>query len=522
MIGTRIGDWLITEEIGDGGHAFVFKGVREGEVSAIKMLKPSVAHEENLEKRFKIEVEALKSLDHPSIVGFKDYLFSNGYHYLILEYMDAGAIDHLLRTCGAVEARYVLPIIYMILDGMNYAHSFGYIHRDIKPNNILLNKQGEAKVTDFGIAKVVGSGENLTKQGFVLGTTLYMAPEYLSQGVVAPQTDIYALGVLLYEMLTNRKPFEFKTDDEPLVSFAKRVCMTDPTPPSAYRPIPPELEKIVMKAIARDPKKRYRTVEKLQADLKKTFPDLVERPIEIPEGRPMTSAVAMPDISGDGGGGAPRPASRSGSVVRRRPRLNPWVVLGSALGVGVLVGVVCAVVLSMGLPMSATLALVSAGGVLGGAFALERAKKPAATPARAGAPSPEQEVDSESGDDSDPMPYHGGVAPQGVFAETHVSELNAFLEVTDGKTKGKRYGLRPISRIGRDLRFDIRPHDREISRHHAIVTFTGGGFVVKDTGSTNGTFVNEKKVAPHTEMDINDTDILRVGRTSMRFEHKAS
>jgi len=509
MIGTRIGDWLITEELGDGGHAFVFKGVREGEVAAIKMLKPSVANEDNLEKRFQIEVEALKSLDHPGIVGFKDYFFSGGYHYLVLECMDAGAIDHLLLANGPIEPRYALPIFYKILDGMSFAHSFGYIHRDIKPNNILLNKQGEAKVTDFGIAKVVG-GEDLTQQGFVLGTTMYMAPEYLSQGVVSPQTDIYALGVLLYEMLTNRKPFEFRSDDEPLVQFAKRVCMGKPTPPSAYRPVPPELEKILMKAISRDPKKRYRQVEKFQAELKKAFPELVERPIEIPEGRPKTSAMAMPNVNGPAAGGT-KPL---------RPRFNPWLVLASSMVAGVVAGLIAVFVMELGSGLAAVVGLLAAAVVLGGAFAVERSRSP--VPAYEAAPLVGSPPDQPDSGDDDSVPFHGGMQPQGEFQETNISELNAFLEVTEGKQPGKRYGLRPISRIGRDLRFDIRPHDQEISRHHSMLTFTGAGFVVKDTGSTNGTFVNERRLEPDQETDLSNGDILRVGRTSMRFEYGAA
>jgi serine/threonine-protein kinase len=501
MIGTRVGDWLITEELGDGGHAFVFKGVRDGEVAAIKMLKPSVASEENLEKRFKIEVEALKNLDHSAIVGFKDYFFTGGYHYLILEYMDAGAIDHLLRVNGALEPRYALPIIYMILDGMSFAHSFGYIHRDVKPNNILLNKQGEAKVTDFGIAKVVG-GEDLTKQGFVLGTTLYMAPEYLSQGVVTPQTDIYALGVLLYEMLTNRKPFEFETDDEPLVSFAKRVCTMTPAPPSAYRPIPPALEKIIMKAIARDPKKRYRQVEKLQADLNKAFPDLVARPIEIPDGRPKTNIARMPESVAAN-------ASRASGARLSRP-----LVLAVSVIATVLVGFVAALVLEQEPGPSSVAGLLFGALVMGMASMLERRRHAPISALTDVAP------DAPADDSSDPLPFHGGVVPQGEVEETNISELSAYLEVTEGEAKGKRYGVRPISRIGRDLRFDIRPHDPEISRHHAMITFTGFGFVVKDTGSTNGTFVNEVKVELGAEADLNHGDILRAGRTSMKFEHQ--
>jgi serine/threonine-protein kinase len=506
MIGTRIGDWLITEELGDGGHAFVFKGVRDGDVAAIKMLKPSIAHEENLEKRFKIEVEALKSLDHPSIVGFKDYFFSGGYHYMVLEYMDAGAIDHLLRRHGPVEPRYAIPIFYKILEGMVYAHSFGYIHRDIKPNNILLNRKGDAKVTDFGIAKVVG-GENLTRQGYVLGTTLYMAPEYLSKGEVSRSTDIYALGVLLYEMLTTRKPFEFKSPDEPLVALAKRVCMGTATPPSAYRPMPAELEKIILKALIQDPKKRYRTVERFQADLKKAFPQLVDRPVEIPEGRPRTRAIARAEVVGD----TPSPGSRP------RARFRPGVVIAVAAVAGVITGLLLATIAGLGVPASVVLGVGAAVVVMAGAYALERqaprtapgASEPAAVPAA-----------DEPKEDDDPLPFHGGIPPEGVFEETNTSELNAFLEVTSGATKGRRYGLRPISRIGRDLRFDIRPRDPEISRHHAVVSFNGSGFLVKDTGSTNGTFVNEIQVEPMKETTITNGDILRVGRTSMRFDYQ--
>ncbi len=498
---------MITEELGEGGHAFVFKGVRDGHEAAIKMLKPSAAQEDNLERRFKIEVEALKALDHPNIVGFLDYLCTGGYHYMVLEFMDAGAIDHLLHVNGALEPRYALPIFYPLLDGMAHAHSFGYVHRDLKPNNVLLNKAGEAKVTDFGIAKVLGSGEDLTKKGFVLGTTLYMAPEYLSQGSVTPQTDIYSLGVLLFEMLTNRKPFEFRTDDEPLVQFAKRVCLGKPTPPSKFRPIPSELEKVVMKAIAREPKKRYRTVEKFQADLKRAFPELVERPVEIPDGRPMTSAMAMPDI-----GVAASPPRRS---------VSPVLVFVVAAVIGTLVGALGSFLLELRAGMSAVAGLLAVAVVLAGAFAMERmrsASAPAApAPARRPAPG-RRERELADDDASDPLPFHGGRAPSGEVQETNISELNAFLEVTAGKFEGKRYGLRPISRIGRDLRFDIRPHDPEISRHHAMITFTGAGFVVKDTGSTNGTFVNEKKVEAGTEVEIRHDDILRVGRTSMRFE----
>ena len=499
MIGTKVGRWNITEEIGDGGHAFVFKGECDGEVAAIKMLKPSVANEPDLERRFQREVEALGLLKHEGIVGFKEYLHIGGYHYLVLEYMDAGTTDHILRNVGALEVRYALPIIDQLLGGIALAHSKGYIHRDIKPNNILLNKAGQAKIADFGIAKLVG-GENMTRPGFVLGTTQYMAPEYLSQGDVSVQTDIYSLGVLLYEMVTGRRPFEFKDPDEPLVSFAKRVCMGTPAPPSAYRPIPDALEKIILKSIAQEPKKRYKDVDRFRADLRKAFPDLVNRPIVIPEGRPMTEQLAIPRV-------VTPPAQKRPQFV-----LLPAILLGVGLAMGA------------GAFLVASKDAIRIGGaVLGGAIAalgiFLGLRKPApvvvsasASVSDSGGPAPEVK--------EGPMPFHGG-SEDTSYAASDTSELRAFLVELEGGEKSQRFGLRPVSRIGRDLRFDIRPNDPEISRHHAAITFTGSEFEICDLGSMNGTFVNERRLKEPERVPLKHGDIVRVGRTELRFEQAA-
>jgi hypothetical protein len=510
VLGTRVGRWLVTEEIGDGGHAFVFKGVASDEVAAIKMLKPSVAGEDNLEKRFKIEADALRALSHPNIVGFRDYIYANRYHYLVMEYMDAGSVETVLRRSGPIEPRYAIPILVKVLKGLTYAHSFGYIHRDIKPNNILLSRSGEAKVTDFGIAKVIG-GENLTRQGFVLGTTPYMAPEYLSQGIVTPQTDIYAMGVTLFEMLTNRKPFEERGDGEGLVDFAKRVCFGEPTPPSAYRPVPAELERIILKAIARDPKKRYRSSDRFEADLARAFPDLVDRSIEIPDGRPTTRALSAEELRS-------RHAELD-AVRERRRRRGQTAVLAAALATGIVAALVAVLGLGLGPAPSAGAAVLAAGAVL--FLASLRARLLRARGSGARLPGPEAEgALPASGEAPDHVPFHGGELRSPVAAETDVSELQAFLVVTVGAVPGKRYGLRPVSRIGRDLRFDIRPQDPEISRHHAVLTFHGADFTIQDVGSTNGTFVNEEKVI--AERELRDGDLVRVGRTTMRFEYRGS
>jgi eukaryotic-like serine/threonine-protein kinase len=472
MIGKRVGPWLIVEEIGDGGHAFVFKGLQGDHAVAVKMLKPSAAADDPLEKRFKIEADALRTLEHPNIVGFHDYIFDNGYHYLVLEFMDAGAADHLLRTMGPMDSRYAVPIFNQVLKGVAHAHSFGYIHRDIKPNNILINRKGQAKLTDFGIARVLG-GEALTKKGFVLGTSAYMSPEYLTHGRATEQLDVYALGVTFYELLTARKPFEFERDDEPLKSFAERVLKGTPTPPSAYVPVPPELERIILTAIAREEKRRYKSAEKFREDLCEAFPDLVDRPILIKQGRAETNAIELLRMT-------PAPAVQ-------KEKKTPFDLFSP--------------------------------------FKKLFAPKPAAkkrpigkTPTR---PDPssahlEAPIHAAPAADPDSVPGMGELHDNRPVSMTEVSELSAYLVATSGPDKGKRFGLRPISRMGRDLRFDIRPRDPEISRQHAMITFDGVGFTVKDLGSANGTYVNERRLtADHL---LKHGDIVRVGRTSMRFE----
>ena len=511
MIGSKVGRWLITEEIGDGGHAFVFRGEDAGEVSAVKMLKPSVAAEDSLDKRFVTEAEVLRQLNHPAIVGFRDYIHKNGYHYLVLEYMDGGSIDEILDTQGPIEPRYALPLFCRVAEGVIHAHEFGYIHRDLKPNNILLNRAGEAKVTDFGIAKVVG-GENLTRKGFVVGTTAYMAPEYLSQGVVSPQTDVYGLGVTLYEMLTNRQPFEHDAEKESVVAFVKRVCLTDPAVPSTYRPVPKTLERIVMKALHRDPKKRYKTVARLLQDIRTNFPELADRPVEMPEGRELrTSTFAMPEVEHTRG----RDAARRTDAFRRAMS-QAWIA--AAVGAGIVAGLIglflAGAMIGILAGVVGVLAVLAAGWVTG---SQRRARTRALASRTDAAHTIEASVPvAQSEPEEDSVPFHAG-RRQREMSQTNLSELSAFVVVVAGESLDTRFGLRPVSRIGRDLRFDIRPRDVEISRQHAAITFDGSGFVVRDIGSTNGTFVNEERVGG--ERRLHDGDIVRVGRTSMRFEY---
>jgi serine/threonine-protein kinase len=464
VIGKRIGPYLIVEEIGDGGHAFVFKGMVGDEPVAIKMLKPSATADPHLEKRFLLEVDALKTLDHPNIVGFKDYFFLNKYHYLVMEFMDAGSTDQLMRVTGPVEARYAIPILHQVLAGVGHAHGLGYLHRDLKPNNLLLNRRGQAKITDFGIAKVLG-GESITKQGFVLGTTAYMAPEYLTHGRDSEQLDIYALGVSFYEILSGRKPFEFADEQESVAQFAARVIKEPPPKLTTHRPVPAELERIVMKAIDQDPRKRYKTADRFRQDLAQAFPDLVNRPIQILHGRPQTDVIQ----------------------IRRRQRSTTRTDSPTPLGASP--------------SLWKRVAALFGGGGRKPRRSASNGHRSDTTPNRAAAR----------------VPFFNDVNEPEQATMSEESELRAFLVVIHGEEVGKRFGLRPISRLGRDLRFDIRPHDSEISRQHAVITFDGNGFAIRDLNSANGTFVNETRIELDRPLEHGDT--VRIGRTTMRFEY---
>ena len=509
------GKWRITEEIGDGGHAYVYKGVCGDEVAAVKWLKPSSAMDDDLESRFKVEAAALEMLGgHPAIVGFKGYVFDpqTRHHFLILEYMDRGSLEDLIEK-EPLDQRYAVPIFYKILDGVRYAHEHGYIHRDIKPNNILLSKTGDVKLTDFGITKVVG-GQKLTREGFVVGTPEYMAPEYLSMGQVTNQSDLYSLGVTFYQVLTCHKPFEQKSTSESPIDFVRRVCKDEPRKPSDYLPVPPPLERFLLKAIARETKKRYRDVKQMMADLEKAYPQLIHKPIEIPEKTQVKTALLaiQPQVARSktpghavAAPGDPGEAKASGMVLA-----VILAVVGAAAG---WFGATTALSLEVG--PAAGVAVVLGALFFGLGALLGRSRKPkiAAAPQRAPhqAPTVPEEVD----DDSE-IPYLSGDRPPRKFDESETSDLSAYLLVTTGESEGKRYGLRPISRIGRDLRFDIRPKDGEVSRHHAAVSFMRDHFVVEDLGSTNGTYVNERRV--EGKVPIKPGDIVRIGQTSMRFD----
>lgn len=242
-------------KVGDGGMAVVYKArdIMLNRTVAVKILRESYASDPAFLQRFNREAQAAANLNHPNIVNVFDVGHEGDIHYIVMEFIEGSNLKDLIIKQAPFPAGQAIETAAEICDAIGYAHSKGLIHRDIKPQNILLTNDGKVKVTDFGIAKGYGD-QNLTQTGITLGTVHYFSPEQAKGLPVQPQSDIYSIGVVLYEMVTGRIPFE---SDNPVALAVKHIEELPPMP-RLYNPsIPPALESIILKALSKDPAQRY-------------------------------------------------------------------------------------------------------------------------------------------------------------------------------------------------------------------------------------------------------------------------
>jgi branched-chain amino acid transport system substrate-binding protein len=259
LIGKSLGRYHILEQLGEGGMATVFKAYdtnleREVAVKIIRREAFPPEQSDHLLKRFEREAKALAQLVHPNIVNVIDYGSQDGNPYLVMNFLPGGTLkDKLGKPMPWPEA---VKMLLPIAEALDYAHSRNIIHRDVKPSNILLTQRGQPMLTDFGIAKILEAGEvtQLTATGVGIGTPDYMAPEQWT-GAVGPQTDIYSLGVVLYQMVTGRLPFIADTPAAVLIKHARDPL---PSPKSIVPDLPDEVEQVLIKALAKEPENRYR------------------------------------------------------------------------------------------------------------------------------------------------------------------------------------------------------------------------------------------------------------------------
>ncbi|ADL07794.1 Stk1 family PASTA domain-containing Ser/Thr kinase [Thermosediminibacter oceani] len=273
MIGKTLGNrYVILEEIGGGGMAVVYKArcTLLNRIVAIKVLRPEYSNDENFVMRFRREAQAAASLSHPNIVNIYDVGNEDGIYYIVMEYVEGKTLKEMIKEEAPLPPARVIEIAKQICDALECAHKNKIVHRDIKPHNIIITPEGRIKVADFGIARA-STGSTITNTGSLIGSAHYLSPEQARGGFTDERSDIYSLGVLLYEALTGRVPFN---GDSP-VAVALKHIQEDPKPISEIIPgFPPLLENVIMKCMAKSPGDRFQRAADLKRELMKIEKDL--------------------------------------------------------------------------------------------------------------------------------------------------------------------------------------------------------------------------------------------------------
>jgi len=267
LLGSR---YEIGETLGYGGMAEVHRGrdVRLGREVAVKVLRADLARDPSFQARFRREAQAAASLNHPAIVAVYDTGEEDVYGnqpYIVMEYVEGRTLRDVLKIEGRLMPRRAMEIVADVCAALDFSHRNGIIHRDIKPGNVMITRTGAVKVMDFGIARAVAdNAATVTQTAAVIGTAQYLSPEQARGETVDARSDVYSTGVLLFELITGSPPF---TGDSP-VAVAYQHVRENPPPPSTINPdVPPELDAIVLKAMAKNPANRYQSAGEMRADL---------------------------------------------------------------------------------------------------------------------------------------------------------------------------------------------------------------------------------------------------------------
>lgn len=289
------GRYELGQVLGRGGMAEVYLAhdTRLGRTVAVKTLRADLARDPSFQARFRREAQSAASLNHPAIVAVydtgEDYIDGVSIPYIVMEYVDGSTLRELLHSGRKLLPERAMEMTIGILQGLEYAHRSGIVHRDIKPANVMLTRNGQVKVMDFGIARAMGdSGMTMTQTAAVIGTAQYLSPEQAKGEQVDARSDLYSTGCLLYELLTVRPPF---VGDSP-VAVAYQHVREEAQPPSVFDPeITPEMDAIVLKALVKDPNYRYQSADEMRMDIEACL-----------DGQPVAATAAMGSV---GYGGYP-------------------------------------------------------------------------------------------------------------------------------------------------------------------------------------------------------------------------
>ena len=261
------GRYEVEKKIGTGGMSDVYKAKDHtlGRCVAIKVLKPEFCEDMNFVTKFRTEAQSAAGLEHPNIVNIYDVGSQDGFYYIIMEYVQGITLKTYIEKKGRLNYKETLSIAIQVGRGIQAAHAKNIIHRDIKPQNIIISNDGKVKVTDFGIARAVSEH---TIHSDVMGSVHYASPEQARNGYVSNRSDIYSLGIVMYEMVTGRVPY----DGDSTVAVAIKHLQDEMVPPSEYAPdVPISLEKIILKCTQKSADRRYDSMESLLVDLRKSL-----------------------------------------------------------------------------------------------------------------------------------------------------------------------------------------------------------------------------------------------------------
>jgi beta-lactam-binding protein with PASTA domain/tRNA A-37 threonylcarbamoyl transferase component Bud32 len=271
--------YQVTHLIARGGMAIVYRAQDTllNRAVALKILYPELSEDPLFVERFRREAQAAANLSHPNIVPVFDWGEDGDTYFIVMELVDGTSLAEMLRGGATLTAARSAQIVAQVAAALGYAHRSGVVHRDVKPGNILITRDGQVKVTDFGIAQAVSSEDHLAEAGSVMGTATYFSPEQAEGAAVDGRSDVYSLGIVLYEMLVGRPPF---IGDTPVEVSSQHVRSTVPALSQFSSSVPHDLEAIVMEALSKSPSNRYQSADELRADL-----------IRFSEGQPVHAAM---------------------------------------------------------------------------------------------------------------------------------------------------------------------------------------------------------------------------------------